>query len=73
MWSYLCNQGSKQTSRPCRFAISFIFCALFQKLVHKVVKKGTSSMKVYFIIQLNYRLTEHPEVFKIKYIICKRD
>ena len=28
--------------------------------------KRTSNMKVYYIIPLNYRLTRHPENFKIK-------
>ena len=65
MWSHLRNQRSKQTNLV-RFTISFKLCTLFQKLVQKVVKKGTSNMKVYYIIPLNYRLTGHPENFKIK-------
>ena len=66
MWSYLRNQRSKQTNRPCRFTISFELCTLFQKLVLKVVKKRTSNMKLYDIIPLNYRLNGHPEIFKIE-------
>ena len=66
MRSYLRNQQPKETNKPCRFTISFELSTLFQKLVQKVVKKGISSMKVYYIIQLKYRLTGHPEIFKIK-------
>ena len=51
---------------PCRFIISFELCALFQKQVQKHVKKRTSNMKVYYIIPLNYQLTGHPEILKIK-------
>ena len=41
--------------------------ALFsKKLVQKAVKKRTSNMKVYYIIPKNYRLTGHPENFKMK-------
>ena len=34
--------------------------------MHRVVKKGTSNVKAYYITPLNYRLTGHPENFKIK-------
>ena len=34
--------------------------------MQKVVKKGTSRMKVYYIIPLSYRLTGQPEIFKTK-------
>ena len=53
-------------NKPCRFTISFELCPLFQKLVRKVIKIETSSIKVYYIIPLNYRLTGHLEIFKIK-------
>ena len=32
--------------------------------MQKVVKKGPSRMKVYYIIPLSYRLTGQPEIFK---------
>ena len=32
----------------------------------KVIKKGTSKMKVYYIVPLSDWLTEHPQIFKIK-------
>ena len=49
-----------------RFTISFELCTLFQKLVQKVVnKEPPSNMRVYYIILLNYQLT-NPENFKIK-------
>ena len=41
-------------------------CTLFQKLVQRVVKKGSLIMRIYYIIPVNDRLTEHPENFKIK-------
>ena len=34
--------------------------------MHRVVKKGTLNVKAYYITPLNYRLTGHPENFKIK-------
>ena len=34
--------------------------------MQKVVKKETLNMKVYYTIPLSYRLTGHPENFKIK-------
>ena len=46
--------------------VSFKLRTLFQKLVQKVVKKETLNMKVYCMIPLNYRLTGHPENFKMK-------
>ena len=42
------------TNKPCRYTISLELCTLFQEMVQKVVKKGTSNMKVYYIIPLNY-------------------
>ena len=60
MWSYLRNQRSKQKN------LSFELCTLFQKLVQKAAKNKTSNMKVYHIIPKNYRLTGHPENFKMK-------
>ena len=39
------------------YTISFELCTLFQKLVQRVVKKETSSMKVHYMIPLNYRMT----------------
>ena len=38
----------------------------FPKTGAGVVKKQASNMKVYYIVPLNYRLTGHPENFKIK-------
>ena len=38
----------------------------FRKIGAEVVKKRTSNMKVLHIIPLNYRLTGHPQNFKIK-------
>ena len=55
-----------KTTKPFIFTISFKLCTLFLKLVLKVVKKRTSNIKVYYVIPLNYRLTGHPENFKIK-------
>ena len=55
-----------KTNKPCKFTISFELCTLFQKLAQKVVEKGSLNMKVYYIISLNDRLTEHPDNFKIK-------
>ena len=52
-----------KTNKCCRFTISFVLFTLFQKLVQKTVKKGTSNMKV---IPLNCRLSGHPEIFKVK-------
>ena len=46
--------------------ISFELCTLFQKLAQRLIKKRNSTMTVCYIIPLNYRLTEHPENFKIK-------
>ena len=54
-----------KTSKTCIFTVSFELCTLFQKLVQKVVKK-TLNIKVYYIIPLKYRLTGHPENFKMK-------
>ena len=61
MLSYLCNQRSKQTNLVDLQFLSYY--SLFQKLVQKTVKKGTSNMKV---IPLNCRLSGHPEIFKVK-------
>ena len=41
-------------------------CTLFQKLVQRVVEKGSLNMKIYYIIPVSNRLTEHAENFKIK-------
>ena len=46
--------------------IFFKLCTLFKKLVQYVVKKRAPNMKVYCIIPMKYRLTGHPENFKIK-------
>ena len=47
---------------------------LFPKTgAYKAIKIRTANMKVYFIIPPNYRLTGHPENFKIKYVIFKKD
>ena len=55
-----------KTNKPCIFTASFELWTLFQKLMQNVVKERTSNIKVYYIIPLNYRLTGHPENFKIK-------
>ena len=59
MWSYLRSQRSKQTNFvDLQFLSNY---ALFLKILgQKVVRKGTSNMKVYYIIPLNYRLTGNP-------------
>ena len=56
---YVTNGQNKQTNRPCIFTTSFELSALFQKVVQKASQKGTSNMKVYYIIPLKYRLTGH--------------
>ena len=56
-----------KTNKPCRFTISFELCTLFPKLVQKVVKKGTSNMKVYYIILVN----NIQRISKSNYIIFK--
>ena len=72
MWLYLHNQPSKQTNLV-HLSFFFELCTLFQKLVQKIVEKGTSNTKVYYKIPLNYCLTEHPENFKAKlYYFQKR-
>ena len=38
----------------------------FRKTVAEVVKERALNMKVYYTIPLKYRLTGHPENFKIK-------
>ena len=64
MWSYLRNQRSKQTNLvDLQFLLNY---ALFSKNSCRELLKKTSNMKVYYIIQLNYQLTEYPENFKIK-------
>ena len=39
---------------------------IFQKLMQKTIKKGTSNMKVYNIIPLTYRMSGYPENCKVK-------
>ena len=67
MWSYLHNQRSKQKKVvDLQFLSNYVFFSKnwFRKLLkHKI---RTSNMTVYFIIPLNYRLTGHPETFKVK-------
>ena len=62
MWPYLRNQPQKQTNLvDIQFLSNY---ALFQKLVQKVVKKGTTNMKVYHVIPLKYWLSGNPDNFK---------
>ena len=65
MWLYLCNQWSKQTNFV-DLQFFFELRTFGQKLVQKIIKKGTSNMKVYYVIPLNYRFTRRPENFKMK-------
>ena len=65
MWSYACNQRSKQADLGDLQFLSNN--ALFSKnWCRKLLKKRTWNMKVYYIIPLNYQFTGHPENFKIK-------